>query len=77
MNIGKACGPIKADSPLVCKLAEVLHAWFKGNIPSAQEGILLFDLSVFSSLANGNGAPKLPLIRLSNLQLKRQWVTDL
>jgi hypothetical protein len=69
--------PITESSPLVCKLAAVLQAWFAANKPGDLEGVLLFDISVFASLSTGANAPKMPLIRLSNLRLTRSFVTDL
>lgn len=69
--------PVTDSSPLVCKLTATLQSWFAANTPSPREGILLFDLSVFSSLSQDRDAPRMPLIRLSNLHLTRSFVTDL
>lgn len=56
-----------ANSAFVCRLGNAIRSWYNGNLPSKEEGKFIFDISVFSLL---NPEQQLPLLRLSNLQLK-------
>ena len=70
---GTACpSPVQADSPFVCRIAQVIRDWVADNQPT-KTAQLTFDLAVFSSLSQAT----LPLVRLSSMTLDRGDVTDL
>lgn len=56
---------ITPESALVCQLTALIREWFGNNEPVKNNGRLLFDLSLFSSLSDS----KLPVLRIRNIYL--------
>jgi hypothetical protein len=61
------------DTSFVCKLTNAIQGWYSWNQPKSDDGTFRFDISVFSRLND----TQLPLIRLNNVVLDRQNITDL
>ncbi|HRW81883.1 MAG TPA: LysM domain-containing protein [Methanothrix sp.] len=58
----------------VSELSQEILRWFEENSPyEGKKGILKFDLTLLSNLT----VQSMPLLRLSNLSLPLDWVTDL